>query len=98
MNVKPEYSAALELILGSNQLESKNLLDLLKNRISEKVYKSTPDYLKLLFNTEVSDDVVAKLNPFFNIEYAVNGINGYSSSKKYLSFHFKRLFNQKEIE
>jgi len=94
-NIQPQYSAALQSILDENQIANNNFLSVLKNNINSKDYNNACDYFDLLFKDDVDEFNFKELNPLINIEY--QHINGKVKDKKYLSFHFKRIFEGDQI-
>ena len=94
-NIQPEYSAALEKILDEHQIANSNFLSVIKSKINSNNYNNACDYFDLLFKDDIDEFNFKELNPLINIEY--QHINGKVKDKKYLSFHFKRIFEDDQI-
>ncbi len=88
--ISGQYSKSLEMILGEKQLAGKVLTDLLKEKIPEKVYKSTLEYIDLMFDEKVDEDSLIELNPLQDIELNITDANKNWVDSEYLMFKFKR--------
>lgn len=94
LQIKPQYSRALETIFSEDQLAGKNFSGLLQNRIDEAELQSARDYLDLMFNGQIDENAFRELNPLVNVCY---NHNGSPDHRKYLSFAFKRIMHNSEI-
>lgn len=83
-----QYSKELESILYEISLSSRPLIDILKNKISSKDVDSVKRFLDLLFDEQNDADMLQELNPLVKIPMHIGGL------EKYLTFKFKRIFNQ----
>ncbi|MBN1408566.1 MAG: response regulator [Calditrichaceae bacterium] len=93
LDFKPQYSAALERILLTKNLANTNFIDFLNDKIPDKVKTSCNDYLELIFQDNMPESTLDKLNPLSEIEFSFTE-NGFESGiKKILNFSFKRIYN-----
>lgn len=85
-----QYSAELESILGENQLAGRNLLDILKDKISYDEIESAESYLDLVFDINHDTEMLKELNPLIEVHTDSEG------QEKYLTFKFKRILNNEK--
>ena len=85
-----QYSKSLEMILGQPKLAGKILTDLLKEKIPEKVYKSTVEYIDLMFDDKIDEDTLVELNPLQDIELNIKDNKDNWVDSEFLMFKFKR--------
>ena len=88
--ISGQYSKSLEMILGQPNLAGKVLTDLLKDKIPEKVYNSTLEYIDLMLNENVDEDTLIELNPLHDIELNIKDGTGNWVDSEFLMFKFKR--------
>ncbi|MBN2365678.1 MAG: hypothetical protein JXL67_05895 [Calditrichaeota bacterium] len=96
--IKPDYSQSIENILGIYNLENKNFIILLENRIPSQIINNTREYLELMFREDLDEEVINELNPLVETEFFYEDDWGIWTSSKYLSFNFKRVIVNNKIE
>lgn len=94
--ISPAYSKQLETILEEENLENKNLLDILQKHISEKIFKNIKDYLELCFDINVKENVLRNINPLERIEFFF--FNEKENHSKFLSFKIIRIVEEEKIK
>ena len=86
-----QYSKSLEEILRENELTGKVLTDLLQHKIPDKIYKSTVEYINLMFDETIDEDTLLDLNPLQEIELNLKETGGNTwVDSEFLMFKFKR--------
>jgi len=84
-----QYSFILEQILEQKDLAKVDFLTVLKNNITDDHLTDVKNYLELLFQNEVEEEILDELNPLSEIKFSFNhGLNN-----KYLTFRFRRVFD-----
>ena len=68
LNFKPQYSLALERILLTGHLANTNFIEFLDNKISDKAKSACKDYLDLIYQDNMQESTLEKLNPMNEIE------------------------------
>jgi two-component system chemotaxis sensor kinase CheA len=91
------YSAALESILSIKDLENKNFISLLENRVPEQVINNVREYLELMYREDLDEEVINELNPLIDTEFFYEDEWGMWTSSKYLSFKFQRVLENDKI-
>ena len=91
------YSAALESILSIKDLENKNFISLLENRVPEQVINNVREYLELMYREDLDEEVINELNPLIDTEFFYEDEWGMWTSSKYLSFKFQRVVENDKI-
>jgi CheY-like chemotaxis protein/signal transduction histidine kinase len=94
--ILPEYSRALEDILGEGGLAGVHLPGLVKKYITEDEFDALNDYLELCFRHDIDDSVVSDLNPFMDIIFNFPGNPG-EKTVRYFSFDCRRIYNDEKI-
>ena len=88
LNIKPQYSKALENIFEEYDLQNTNFLSLMEKRVDSETLESIKDFLELMFQPEIDEDNLMQLNPL--IEAPLK--NSSADKEKFLTFNFKRIF------
>ena len=84
------HSRELTAILRQEQLAGRSLLGILERLLSEKMFKTTKDYIALLFDANRKEKAVLKVNPLTDIEVNFpNPAGGFIN--RYLGFSFRRI-------
>lgn len=96
--IKPQYSSALNKILSQKKLADKNLMSILKEKISKDVFDNTNIYFELLFQDDINEKACPELNPLINVEYQADEFENMPKSTRYLSFNFKRIYKYEKID
>ena len=89
--INDHYSLSLEKIFGLVDLENKNFINLLENKIPTQIIDNTREFLELMFRNDLDEDVISELNPLTETEFFYEDEWGIWTSSKYLSFSFKRI-------
>ncbi len=87
-----QYSAILDEILEQKDLAKVDFLSVLKDKITDDHITDVKNYLDLLFQNEVAEDILDELNPLSEVKFLYN--NG--MSHKYLTFRFRRIFDENQ--
>ncbi|HEV3157925.1 MAG TPA: ATP-binding protein [Candidatus Baltobacteraceae bacterium] len=89
--IAPQHSSELEKIFQTDQLAGRDLMLLLQSLLTERLAKTTRDYLDLLFNINRKQRAVLQVNPLDEVEcsFPNPGTGGFVS--KFLSFNFRRI-------
>ena len=90
MRIAPRYSAALSNILSQKELAGASFPGLLSSITPQKTQELTSRFLKLLFQADKPDSVIAKINPLREVETSFADHDG-RMSRKYLAFRFERV-------
>jgi CheY-like chemotaxis protein len=91
--IKPQYSQALNRILGHSDLANQNFISLLQNCLAAPLYQNSKDYLELMFKHDIAEINFNELNPLHRAEY----FDPPTNSIKYLTFNFKRIYRDEQI-
>ena len=97
LQIESQYSAALKEILGEKEIAGKKLSSLLKNKIDADVVKSMDDYLSLILDEKYDEQTLSELNPLLKVKTVFQDKNKVVQ-EKYLTFHFKRVFQNGTLE
>jgi two-component system chemotaxis sensor kinase CheA len=73
--IQPQYSRALESVLGESGLEGRNFIDLIRSSLSEKELESLKKYFNIFYKKKFGQDMLDDLNPLaeFNYVHAKGG-------------------------
>jgi HAMP domain-containing protein/HPt (histidine-containing phosphotransfer) domain-containing protein/two-component sensor histidine kinase len=96
LTIESRYSAALARIFARQNLAGARFLDLIRRLTPEKTFELTDRFLKLVFNAQKNDSVIAKINPLKEVEASFPGADG-QLERKYLSFTFDRIWQDGEV-
>lgn len=88
--IEPGYSAALTRILGIQELAGRDFLELLGGLVSPRDQSLVERFLRILFDADKTDGLVAKANPLRQVEARLPGEDGLPTIK-YLAFRFDRV-------
>jgi CheY-like chemotaxis protein/HPt (histidine-containing phosphotransfer) domain-containing protein len=95
--IKPQYSNMLECILRAKNLRGQHLGEFLKSRIHSHQHQKVIDFFNIVFNPTLHDSVIDELNPCYHLEYFAQGLYAEAHERKYISFDFTRIYDQKQI-
>jgi signal transduction histidine kinase len=84
------HSRELNAILRQEQLAGRSLLGILERLLSEKMFRTTKDYIDLLFDASRKEKAVLKVNPLTDIEVNFPNPSG-GFINRYLGFSFRRI-------
>ena len=94
--IKPQYSRALEGMLGQSSLSDMDIRSLLKEGLSDDLHDTAFDYLELMFKEDIVEIDFAELNPLIECPYIIQQSD--KKITKYLTFNFKRIYSEDQIE
>ena len=94
--IKQQYSKALEDMLGHSDLSGRDICTLFKESLSDDLYRTALDYLDLMYNNDIDVADFAELNPLIECPYIIQ--KSKVELTKYLTFNFKRIYNDSKIE
>lgn len=87
-----QHSLALRKIFRRQDLTQMNLLLLFSKLVPAKIYQSIQDYLELMFQLDIDEDIVNNLNPLKQIEVNFEEETGQFTTQ-YLQFKFSRIYH-----
>ena len=96
MIIQNAYSKSLEKIMESTQIAGLTICDVLALHIEESQMEMTRDYLSMLLDDSLDEELIENLNPLTRIKTTFSGEND-SFSIKYLDFRFKRILENEKI-
>ena len=96
-NIASQYSASLEHIFEQPSLGGLNLIEFLKNKITDKDHQNFSEFINLLFNPEVDEQSIYDLNPISQIKFLCL-IEDQNEFTKHLTFDFRRIYQDDIIE
>ncbi len=96
MVIGTQYSGSVREIFGDKDFPGLSFRDLLKSLVVESDMKTAEEYIKLLLNGSVKENLISSLNPLSDIEVSLQSANG-SYEVKHLSFRFNRAIENGEI-
>jgi len=88
--VGPFYSGALEHILERSSLAGLPFTAVLEPLVSPSVLEPWNDYFEVLFNPEIDEQALARLNPLRQVELWTGGNRGLAASR-HAQFQFRRI-------
>jgi HPt (histidine-containing phosphotransfer) domain-containing protein/PAS domain-containing protein len=94
--IQSRYSTELENVFHQGDLGNENLLNIFQRLLSERLFKTSRDYLALLFDASKKERTVAKVNPLDEVEVTVTNPDG-SAGLRYINFSFRRILDAGQI-
>lgn len=91
-----QRSDKLYEIMNISDDDDVNFESLLKDIVSIHDLEAAQGFLRLLFNPKIKENLIGDLNPLDKIQVNMANDDG-SYSTKYLSFDFKRVYNESSI-
>jgi len=88
--IGPFYSGALERILERSSLAGQSFTAVLEPIVSPSILDPWSDYFEVLFNPEIDEQAVARLNPLRQVELWTGGHHGLPATR-HAQFHFRRI-------
>jgi len=88
--IQSRYSDELENVFRQSELGNENFLNVLQRLLSERMFKTSRDYLTLLFDPSKKERTIVKINPLDEVEVSVENPDG-TATLRYLSFGFRRI-------
>jgi hypothetical protein len=89
--IQKDYSLALEEIINQKNLADKNFIEILANKVPEKVINDTREYLEFMFREELDEEIINEMNPLIKSEFHFENEWGIWEFSKHLSFEFERI-------
>ena len=96
MVIGSQYSASIADIFGQQEFAGTSFRTLLKSLVVESDMKTAEEYIKLLLNGSVKENLIASLNPLSDIEVSLPDRSG-GYQVKHLSFRFNRAIENGQI-
>lgn len=90
LTIGAQPSKSLHGLFGRSTLANQPFLPMLREIVSEKVYREAADFLDVLFREHVNLKLVASLNPLHEVEVLIPGPSG-EPQRKYLGIEFTRV-------
>jgi len=95
LNIGSEYSKELEHIFGMKNLENQSLLNLLENKIDNKILTATKDYLDMFFKADINIQLLEEINPLDRVElHFIESDFGFIT--KHLEFTFAPIIREEK--
>jgi Amt family ammonium transporter len=88
--IGPFYSSALERILEKSSLAGLAFSEVLEPLVSPAVLGPWKDYFEVLFNPEIDEQSLTRLNPLRQVELWIGGQKNLMSTR-HAQFHFRRI-------
>lgn len=92
-----QLSTEMSTIFEDKNIAGSKFSTLLKNIVPDEEVVTVLDFVKLLFDPNVVEDLISTLNPLSNIKVGFIDSNG-ERVEKYLDFSFHRVISNQEIE
>jgi len=86
-----QYSRALSKILRTERIAKRDFTEILSPLLPDRVVADLLKYLRLMFRANMSEEMLAGLNPLENIEVC------FDEEVRHLRFSFVRIFKDNEI-
>ena len=96
--IQDNYSKMFENIFLQKELRGQNFIDLLANKVPENIIENTREFLDFLFQNDMDEETINELNPLYEVEFHYEDQWGLWTSSKHLSFKFKRIVSNNDIE
>lgn len=96
LRISRQFSEELRRLFHESDLAGRDFLELLQPRLNERMYRTTADYLELLFNSAKKEKQLAKINPLAQIELSFPGADGQPAAS-ILEFSFRRIYDGERI-
>ena len=94
--ILPGYSAELENIFGVKAIAGRELTELLKPYVTEKMLDATKRYMKLVFDPNRKERAVIQVNPLTVLDVHFTNADATFTTKS-LEFGFRRVVDQGKI-
>ncbi len=92
-NVGSQFSQSVSRILQHDIVANTPFMPILKSLVSEEIYISAEDYIKLLFGNKVKEALMLSLNPLTQVKVMAKN----DTAPRYLSFQFNRVVEDKRV-
>lgn len=91
-----QYSDSVKVIFGDRDFAGMSFRSLLHNLVVGQNMTTTEEYIKLLLNEQVKENLIGSLNPLSDVEVSLPQENG-GYAVKHLSFRFNRTIEAGKI-
>ena len=91
-----QYSQELTRIFRETELAGRPLLSILQRLLTEKAFRTTKSYFDLLFDSQLKEKQVLKVNPLVDIEVNFSNPEG-GFVTRYLGFSFRRIIENSTV-
>lgn len=91
-----QYSESVKAIFGDREFAGMSFRSLLHNLVVGQDMTTTEEYIKLLLNEQVKENLIGSLNPLSDVEVSLPQANG-GYAVKHLSFRFNRTIENGQI-
>jgi len=95
--ISSQHSTEMLEIFETDEIAGREFSDLISDIIGDKEMQTVEEFVKLLFDEHVIEDLIGSLNPLDKIEVDLYKADG-SSQKKFLNFAFFRVVRSGNIE
>ncbi|WP_415893748.1 ATP-binding protein [Neptuniibacter sp. PT8_73] len=96
LNISNQYSQSVKTIFGEDDIAGMSFSNLLHKIVVGDDMTTTEEYIKLLLNEKVKENLIVSLNPLADVEISVSDDTG-QYSIKHLSFRFNRTIEDGHI-
>tara|TARA_R110001583_G_scaffold16896_5_gene69039 strand:- start:2448 stop:4544 length:2097 start_codon:yes stop_codon:yes gene_type:complete len=96
LTIGTQYSGSIRDIFGHQEYAGTSFRVLLKSLVTESDMQTVEEYIKLLLNSSVKENLIGSLNPLSDIEVSLPDDRG-GFQVKHLSFRFNRAIENGEI-
>ena len=97
LNISSQHSNEMLEIFETEQIAGREFSDLVSDVIDKSEMSTVEEFIKLLFDEHVIEDLIGSLNPLDKIEVDFEKADG-TSQKKFLNFAFFRVLRDGEID
>lgn len=97
LNFKPQYSSMLEKIFLTKDIANTNFIEFLEDKIPDELKSSCKDFLELIYQDNMPESTMEKLNPLNEIELTFRQKNSERDISKILNFSFKRIYSTNHV-
>jgi signal transduction histidine kinase len=96
--IESQYSTALEDILEEKEPARKNFPDFLMDLTEKSVSENTKNYMEILFNDSIDEEMLLELNPLANAEFLFDNGKTSGVKSKFLAFNFRRVVHDNKTQ
>ena len=97
LKISTQHSNEMLQIFETDQIADREFSDLINDVVSDAEMSTVEEFIKLLFDEHVIEDLIGSLNPLDKIELDFEKADG-TSQKKFLNFAFSRVLRDGDID
>ena len=97
LKISTQHSNEMLQIFETDQIAGREFSDLINDVVSDAEMSTVEEFIKLLFDEHVIEDLIGSLNPLDKIELDFEKADG-TSQKKFLNFAFSRVLRDGDID